>query len=88
MTWEIKYLKSIRKDFGKIDHKSALKIKKFLEETIANSEDPRIFGKALKGKYQLWRYRVGNYRIICEIKNNEVTILVLRIAHRKDVYKK
>ena len=51
-------------------------------------DNPRLQGKALTGKYSgLWRYRVGDYRLICNIEDNTVTILVLALGHRKDVYK-
>jgi len=88
MAWKIKYLKSIQKDLKKINKIEQRKIQNYLEENIAKSTDPRKFGKALKGKYsEFWRYRVGQYRIICEISDDEITILVVRIGHRKDVYR-
>lgn len=85
--WKVKYLKSVQKDLKKIDVKDKRRIKDYLDNKILMTDDPRKFGKALKGKYlNLWRYRVGDYRIICEIKNNELIVLVIRVSHRKDVY--
>lgn len=89
MAWKIKYLKSIQKEIRKINKGEQKKIREYLEERIANADDPRKFGKALKGTHsEFWRYRVGQYRIICEIDDSEIVILVIRIGHRKDVYRK
>jgi len=60
---------------------------RYLRERIAGDDDPRRYGKALSGdKVGLWRYRVGDYRLICSIQNNEMVVLVLRAAHRREVY--
>jgi len=89
MAWKIKYLKSIQKEIRKINKGEQKKIREYLEDRIANADDPRKFGKALKGTHsEFWRYRVGQYRIICEIDDSEIVILVIRIGHRKDVYRK
>jgi mRNA interferase RelE/StbE len=58
-----------------------------LKEKIATQENPRLFGKGLQGDKQgLWRYRVGDYRVICQILDDELVILVIKTAHRKNVY--
>ena len=89
MVWKIKYLKSVQKNIRKIEHKERERVRKYLENQIANSDNPRRFGKALKGNQsEFWRYRVGDHRIICELNDISATILVIRIGHRKDVYKK
>lgn len=89
MSWKISYLKSLQKSIKKIDRASREKIRDYLEKQIAVSDNPRQFGKALKGTdSKLWRYRVGQYRIICEINDTDIVILVVRIGHRKDVYRK
>jgi len=89
VTWKIKYLKSVQKDMRKIDQKDQTRIREYLESHIAHSDNPRNFGKLLKGSYsEFWRYRVGNYRIVCELDDTSITILVLRVGHRKDIYKK
>ena len=87
MVWKIEYLKSIQKEVRKIDRKEQQRIKEYLEEKVAKLEDPRELGKALKGEFkELWRYRIGNYRAICEIQDKTITVLVVHIGHRKDVY--
>jgi len=60
----------------------------FLDERVASQEDPRSLGKALSGPLgTLWRYRVGDYRVICEIQHEVVKILMVRIGHRREVYR-
>ena len=89
MVWKIEYLKSIQKEVRKIDRTSQKKIREYLEEKVAKMENPRDIGKALKGEMkELWRYRIGDYRAICEIQDKAITVLVIQIGHRKNVYKK
>jgi len=88
VSWTISYARSALKGAKKIDAPTKRKIRAYLHEHIATLDDPRQLGKPLKGQLsELWRYRVGDYRIICEIKDQELVILVLRMAHRKSVYK-
>lgn len=88
MVWKINYLKSIQKEVRKIDKNTQKKIREHIEKKIAKLENPRDIGKPLKGNFgELWRYRIGDYRIICEIKDEEISILVIHIGHRKNVYK-
>lgn len=70
----------------KLDKSVSKKIIKYLENIIIQ-DDPRIAGKKLKGNLKdFWRYRAGNYRIICSIEDGEMLVLVVRIGHRKEVY--
>lgn len=70
-----------------LDKKMGQEILDYMHERIAANADPRRFGKALSyDKRGLWRYRVGNYRIICKILDDELIVLALRIGHRKNVY--
>lgn len=80
------FTRSALKQLKKIDITNQKKIKQFILE-IQELNDPRSKGKALKGKLSnYWRYRVGDYRLICDIKDSEIIITVLRIGHRKDIY--
>jgi len=89
MVWKIEYLKSIQKEVRKIDRTSQKKIREYLENKVAKMDNPRDIGKALKGEMkELWRYRIGDYRAICEIQDKSITVLVIHIGHRKNVYKK
>ncbi|MBI9108444.1 MAG: type II toxin-antitoxin system RelE/ParE family toxin [Spirochaetales bacterium] len=88
MGWSVKFSQTAIKQLKKIDKKWQAKILDFLEDEIAKSDDPRIKGKVLTGdKKGFWRYRVGHYRIVCDIKYQELIILALTVGHRKDVYK-
>lgn len=88
MAWKIEYSQSSLKQLKKIDAKAAARIIDYLTERVAPQENPRIFGKALVGSQfgNFWRYRVGDYRIICEIMDSEIKILVLKLGDRKNIY--
>lgn len=88
MAWQIELTPEAEKQLSKIDRQSAKRIINFLSDRIAPAEDPRTAGKALKGVLrEFWRYRVGNYRIICRIDDDWLLILVVRVAHRSEVYR-
>ena len=89
MVWKIKYLKSIQKEVRKIDKKEQQKIKDYLEKKVASLEDPRELGKILRGGMKdFWRYRIGDYRAICQIQDEAITVLVVHIGHRKNIYQR
>lgn len=89
MGWKIEFDKNAKKDFSNLDRPIQKKIDKFIMEKLKKSSNPRSSGKVLQGTLnQFWRYRVGDYRLICEIKDKEITVLIIKIRHRKDVYKK
>ncbi|QXI28491.1 MULTISPECIES: type II toxin-antitoxin system RelE family toxin [Pseudomonas] len=89
MAWRIEFESSAAKELGKLDKQTALRILKFLRERLAALEDPRSIGEALKGSKlgQFWKYRVGDYRIIANIQDEVVSILIVRVGNRRDVYK-
>lgn len=88
MIWKVRFDNRARKELRKLDHESQSRILSWLREQIAVEEDPRRFGKAIKGRIKgLWRYRIGDYRIICQIKDDVVRVLVVRIGHRRDIYR-
>jgi mRNA interferase RelE/StbE len=83
--WQIEWKNIAKKDLESLDRPIQKKILLYLREHV--TEDPRRFGKALvSDKAGLWRYRVEKYRIICQIKDDTVTVLVVAVGHRKDVY--
>ncbi|MFO7729324.1 MAG: type II toxin-antitoxin system RelE/ParE family toxin [Spirochaetia bacterium] len=88
MAWSIRFTSSAKKNLAKIDKPEARRIILFLRERIEPIENPRSLGKALSGRLgTFWRYRIGKYRLICEIRDQELIILVIRIENRKDVYR-
>lgn len=89
MKWKIEFDSRVVKDLKKLGHEARERILKFLEDKIETEKDPRRIGEPLTGTMSgLWRYRVGNYRIISLIEDNRFIVLVIRVAHRKEVYKK
>ena len=87
MAWTIRLTSSAQKSLAKLDKPEARRITRFLRECIEPLEDPRTLGKALSGRLgTFWRYRIGDYRIICDIRVQELIILVIRIGNRKDMY--
>ena len=87
MAWTIEIDKAAKKELAKLDKSAADRILRFLEERIATDENPRRFGEALvENLAGLWKYRVGDYRVIVEIQDAIIVVLVLRIGHRSKVY--
>jgi mRNA interferase RelE/StbE len=88
LAWTIELSDSARRDLQKLDRQAAKRIRNFLRDRVATSDDPRSVGKATSGPLAgYWRYRVGDYRIVCEIQDGRVTVFVIRIGDRKDVYR-
>lgn len=89
MTWRIEFAESVAKQLRKLDPAIARRLTRYLRERVAPLDDPRSLGAALKGDElgQFWKYRVGDYRIIAEIIDREIRIVVVRIGHRREVYR-
>lgn len=88
MKYKIVFEKNADKQLRKIDVTQQKIIVNWIAKNLENTNNPRISGKSLKGNLKdYWRYRVGNYRIIAEINDDEVKILIIEIGHRKDIYK-
>jgi mRNA interferase RelE/StbE len=88
LAWTIDYSESAWNQLKKLDKPVARRILDFLDNRVAKHDDPRTLGKALTGPLgTLWRYRIGDYRIICEIQHSTVRILVVRVGHRREVYR-
>jgi mRNA interferase RelE/StbE len=88
LAWTIEYAETAKKQLRKLDRAAARRIVDFMDERVAPSDDPRAMGKALKGPLgDLWSYRVGDFRVICDIQDKVLTVLVLRIGNRREVYR-
>ena len=86
MVYQIKFRQSAEKEFGKLEKSLQQRIYQFLMQRVA--PDPLLLREPLLGnKKGLWKYRLGDYRIICQIQNKEMVVLVVSVAHRKEVYK-
>jgi mRNA interferase RelE/StbE len=90
MAWRVRFDRTAERELDALDPLIARRILLFLNERLATSENPRRLGEALKGAKlgELWKYRVGDFRIIASIEDRTVTILVVRIGNRKDVYRR
>ena len=87
MAWRIELSETAAKVLSKLDNSTAKRIRNFLRHKLAELDDPRSAGKALVGPLNLWRYRVGDFRIIVSIEDAALRILVIRIGHRREVYR-
>ena len=88
MKYQIKFSEKFNKSFNKLDHYTQTMIYAWIEKHIEGTDNPRSTGKALTNNLKgLWRYRIGDYRLICEIRDKELVILALAIGHRKEIYK-
>jgi mRNA interferase RelE/StbE len=89
MAWKIEFVPAAAKELNAIDATQASRIVKFLSTRLSKLDDPRSIGEALKGRLgQLWKYRIGDYRIIADIEDRRILILVIRVGHRREVYKR
>ena len=85
MAWKIEFIPNLEKQLKKIPISELKKIFDFLKKDV--SANPRAYGKPLKGNLsEYWRYRIGIYRIIVKIYDEQMTVLVVRIGHRKEIY--
>ncbi len=83
--YEVRYTPAALKELGKLDKQMVRRIHRFFDETL-DLTDPRSRGKALHGRDE-WRYRVGDCRILCHLEDRQVVVLVVKVAHRRDVYR-
>jgi mRNA interferase RelE/StbE len=89
MAWEIKFSSLAQKNLQQLDHQVVQRILKLLHERIGPLDNPRNIGEALKGSRfgDFWKYRVGDYRLIASIEDNTLQIIIVRVGHRREVYK-
>jgi mRNA interferase RelE/StbE len=85
--WTIEYDGRAVKDLKKLNRSIRLEIFNYMQERIAAADSPRDFGKPLRhDKFGLWRYRLRDFRIVCELQDARQVVLVVGVGHRKDVY--
>ena len=89
MAWKIELARGAESELRKMDRQAAKRILRFLHDRVAMLEDPRSIGEALKGSRfgEFWKYRVGDYRVISHIKDDVLLLLVVKIGHRREVYR-
>ena len=87
MSWVYRFNESAKQELKKLDRQIQKEIVAYLDDRIATREDPRRFGKPLRADLTgLWRYRVRDYRLVCQIQDDVLLVLVVTVGHRKDVY--
>ena len=89
MAWKVELSGQGQRHLDALDRQVARRVLSFLFERVAQLEDPRSIGDALKGSRfgHLWRYRVGDFRVICDLQDNTLTVLVVSVGNRREVYK-
>lgn len=89
-TWRVEIDSEAKHDLEKLDPQITRRIERFLFERVAKLDNPRDIGQALRGPRfgELWKYRVGDWRIICKIQDERVVVLALQIGHRREVYER
>jgi len=84
--YRVEWSPNATKHLDKLDPKVARAIVRFMQDRIHRSENPRVVGKPLRGE-KLWRYRVGDYRVLCRIDDGVLVVLVVEMGHRREVYR-
>ena len=88
LAWTLRLSETAKRQLRKLDASQAQAILRYLNRLVLETADPRERGSGLRANLAgLWRYRVGDYRVICSIEDDELVVLVLQIGHRRDVYK-
>lgn len=86
--YTVEYTKQAVKSLEKIDANTRKRIIEWIEDNLEGCENPRLYGKALQGNLQgKWRYRIGDYRVVAEIIDDKVLILILDADHRRQIYR-
>ncbi len=87
MAWKIEFVSKAGREFRKLPKGIQKRLRDYLRDRVLAAENPRALGAALTSeKAQLWRYRVGDYRLVCNIEDDRRTILILRVGHRSSIY--
>jgi mRNA interferase RelE/StbE len=89
MAWSVELLPAAAKELRKLDRSVAQRLLKFLDARVRRADDPRAVGEALRGERlgAFWKYRVGDYRLICRIEDQHVLVVVARTGHGSDIYR-
>jgi mRNA interferase RelE/StbE len=89
MAWKVDLSPTALKQLGKLDKSVSRRILNFLRQRVEKLDDPRQIGQRLQGTLsEFWKYRVGDYRLICSLEDDRLIVLVLRIGHRREIYKR
>lgn len=88
MAFRVGYSKDAQKQFHKMDKQTAKRILDWIDERLVGCHNPRLWGAALVGNFSgFWKYCIGDYRLVCEIKDDQLTVQIIDVGNRKEVYK-
>lgn len=88
MAWTVELLLSAQRQIQKLDRGAQQRITSYFHDRVLKADDPRSLAKMLRGeKGGLWRFRIGDYRAICKIEEERLTVLVLDVGHRREIYR-
>lgn len=88
MIYKVKFSNTAKKQLLKLDKQISKRITQWLRDRVDNCENPRLWGEVLVGEFtELWKYRIGSFRLVCEIRDHELIVLVLELGNRKEIYK-
>lgn len=89
LAWQIEFDPDALKELKRLDRPVQIRLVAFLRDRLAPLDDPRSLGEALSGARlgSYWKYRVGDWRIVCDIQDQRVVVLVLRLGNRREVYR-
>jgi mRNA interferase RelE/StbE len=90
LVWKIEFDPAVDKDLRRLGPQAARRILTFLHERVAALPDPRSLGEALHGPElgRFWKYRIGDYRIVAEIRDRSICIVIVRVGHRREIYRR
>ncbi len=89
MTYRVVFTDKAKKDLKRLDRYTAAMLTGWIRKNLEGCSDPRLHGKALSGDLSdRWRYRIGDYRLIAQIQDDKILILILRVGHRRDIYER
>ena len=87
MPWIVELMDGAVKAIDKLDAKPRQRVQQFIERKLQGADNPRQWGKALTGRYAgLWRYRLGDYRLVCQLQDARLVVLVVQVARRDKAY--
>lgn len=89
MAWRIEFSATATRQLGQVNRPDAARLVGYLRDRVARRDDPRQLGSALRGSVlgRYWRYRVGDYRLVCHLRDDVLVVLVVGVGHRQDVYR-
>lgn len=88
MVWEIDYSRTAQRQLRKLNRNTAKRIVDFMDTRVATLNNPRVRAEPLSGNWAgFWRYRIGNYRVICDIQDDALRVVAVRVARRDEVYR-